>query len=283
MSTKKTLILQLLLVSLFILFANSNSNANEKLNESSDTLSPKLKGPFVQGALIRGTIAPSAKVFLNGNELKVTRDGDFVFGLGRDAALRHELRWEYNGTTQQRTITIEKRKYDIQKIEGVAQKYVSPPKSVLERIRADNRKIAKARSFDSDFSYFTQDFLRPSEGRISGVYGSQRVFNGEPKRPHYGLDIANKIGTPVKAPIDGIVRLAHEDMYYSGGTIIVDHGLGVSSTYIHLSKILVNAGDKVSQGDIIGEIGNTGRVTGPHLDWRLNWFKERLDPALLIE
>ncbi|MFT6271096.1 MAG: murein DD-endopeptidase MepM/ murein hydrolase activator NlpD [Alphaproteobacteria bacterium] len=246
---------------------------------------PLLLGDFTQGSLLRGKLPPNALVKLNSNAIKVSPNGDFVFGFGRDASLRQQLSWKLPESElwQTFTIALSKRVYKEDKIEGVAQKYVSPPKTVLDRIRQDNRAIAKARAHDSEFLFFTQDFILPAQGRISGVYGSRRVFNGEPKRPHFGLDIANKTGTPVIAPAAGVVRLAHNDMYYSGGTLIIDHGYGVSSTLIHLSKLHVQEGKAIEQGELVAEIGATGRVTGPHLDWRINWFKERLDPALLVE
>ena len=114
-------------------------------------------------------------------------------------------------------------------------------------------------------------------------FGSQRILNGKPKRPHYGVDIAAKTGTPVLAPIKSIVRMSEKNLYYTGGTIMLDHGHGVTSVYSHLSKINVTAGDKVEKGQVIGEVGSTGRSTGPHLDWRVNWFYQRLDPSLLID
>ena len=250
---------------------------------------PMLMGDLTQGSLIRGKLPAKSQVFLNGKALTISENGEFVFGFGRDASLHHELTWRLDNepsadaTMGKMVLNLSKREYKEDKIEGVAQKYVSPPQNVLDRIRQDNREIAKARSFNTDSLDFTQNFILPAKGRISGVYGSRRIFNGEPKRPHFGLDIANKTGTNVVAPAAGIVRLAHSDMYYSGGTLIVDHGFGVSSTFIHLSTLHVKAGDNIKQGQLIAEIGATGRVTGPHLDWRLNWFKERLDPALLVE
>jgi murein DD-endopeptidase MepM/ murein hydrolase activator NlpD len=242
-------------------------------------------GEYTQGSLLRGKLAPNSEVTLNNKAVKVSPNGEFAFGFGRDAALKQELRWKNADSSQWETqiINLSKREYKLDKIEGVAQKYVSPPQSVLDRIRQDNREIGKARAYDSAFLHFTQDFILPAQGRISGVYGSQRIFNGQPKRPHYGLDIANITGTPVVAPASGTIRLAHKDMYYSGGTIILDHGHGVSSTFIHLSKLHVKDGQEVIQGQLIAEIGATGRVTGPQLDWRINWFKERLDPAVLVE
>lgn len=243
---------------------------------------PQLKGEMTQGSLIRGKVEPGTRVWLNDSAIEVKSSGEFVFGFGRDAALSHRLSWQNTGKRQSKALTLRAREYDIDRIEGVAQKFVSPPEEVLARIRQDNREIANARAIKSDLNYFLSDFILPAQGRISGVYGSQRIFNGEPRRPHFGLDVANKVGTPVIAPAGGVVTLAHDDMYYSGGTLILDHGFGVSSTFIHLSKLHVSEGQRVQQGERIGEIGATGRVTGPHLDWRINWYKERLDPALLL-
>jgi murein DD-endopeptidase MepM/ murein hydrolase activator NlpD len=246
---------------------------------------PVLKGSLTQGALMRGKLSSGSVVWLNGKEINILASGDFVFGFGRDADLTQKLEWQLPGQTirNQKTLKLLKREYAIQRIVGVDSKYVSPSKEVLTRIRDDNSQIASARATKSDLSAFTQELMLPAKGPVSGVYGSQRVFNGEPKRPHFGLDIAGPVGTAIVAPIDGVVTLAHNDMYYSGGTLIIDHGLGVSSTFIHLSLIDVKQGDVVKQGQKIAEMGATGRVTGPHLDWRINWFKERLDPALLVE
>ncbi|MBT1063464.1 M23 family metallopeptidase [Bowmanella sp. Y26] len=242
----------------------------------------ELSGPKVQGTLLRGEVAAGTQVALNGEPVKVSPDGKFVIGFGRDAALENTLTLTGEDGVQQWPVTLSAREYDVQRIEGVEQKYVSPPASVTERIAKDNRQIAKARAVTSDRLDFWQSFIWPAQGRVSGVYGSQRVFNGVPKRPHFGLDVAGPVGTDVVAPADGVVTLFVPDMYYSGGTLIIDHGYGVSSTFIHLSKSLVSAGDEVKQGQKIAEIGKTGRATGPHLDWRINWFGERIDPQLLV-
>ena len=242
-----------------------------------------IDGELIQGGLIVGRVAPTDSIRILDRDVHVQADGRFVFGLGRDADRQLVIQQTSStGDVTAHTFDVKQREYRVQKIEGVASNYVSPPESVLARIRDDNRQVAKARQTFRTSAEFLDGFIRPAKGPITGVYGSQRVFNGVPKRPHYGLDIAGPVGTPIVAPASGVVTLAHENMYYSGGTLIVDHGQGVSSTFIHLSKLLVKVGDVVEQGDTIAEMGDTGRVTGPHLDWRVNWFSERLDPALLL-
>ena len=244
----------------------------------------ELKGHLTQGGLVIGKLKHAKSVSLDGTNLKLSPNGDFVFGFGRDAKANHTLAWvDSEGVTHSQPFLITKRDYKIDKITGVAKKYVSPPKSVSERISREAVAIRKARNVESDLTYFLDPVLKPAQGRISGVYGSQRYFNGEPKRPHFGLDIANKTGSPVYAPIGGTVVFADPDLYYSGGTLILDHGHGITSTYIHLSKLDVKVGDKIEQGTKVAEIGETGRVTGPHLDWRFNFKGERLDPALLMQ
>lgn len=251
---------------------------------SFSALAVELKGHLTQGGLVTGQLNNAKSVSLNDKPLKLSDTGLFVFGFGRDAKPNHTLSWvDKSGKNHSQDLVITLRDYNIDKITGVAKKYVSPPKAVSERISREAVAVRKARAVNSDLEYFLQPVLRPAEGRISGVYGSQRYFNGEPRRPHFGLDIANKTGSPVYAPISGTVVFAEPDLYYSGGTLILDHGHGVTSTYIHLSKLDVKVGDKITQGMKVAEIGATGRVTGPHLDWRFNWQDERLDPALLMQ
>lgn len=268
-----------------VLANDTRAKSERELSASEVSKQLVLNGKLTQGALLRGRLPAGSAVWLNGKALNILASGDFVLGFGRDAALTQQLEWQLPGELMrnQQSLELLKREYNVQRIEGVAAKYVSPPKEVLARIRGDNVQIAAARATSSDQTAFLSDFILPAKGPISGVYGSQRVFNGEPKRPHFGLDIAGPVGTEIVAPIDGVVTLAHNDMYYSGGTLIIDHGLGVSSTFIHLSSIDVKRGDVVKQGQKIAEMGATGRVTGPHLDWRINWFKERLDPALVVD
>ncbi|MFC3031370.1 M23 family metallopeptidase [Pseudoalteromonas fenneropenaei] len=249
---------------------------------SSATQALELRGPLTQGGLITGKVAELEYVALDGKALKFTDKGEFVFGFGRDAKAQAELSWRVKGKTFTRQLEIKPREYKIDKVNGVEQKYVSPPQEVLARIKDDAARVSAARANASDLTYFLQPVYKPAQGRISGVYGSQRVFNGVPKNPHFGLDIANKTGTPVYGPLAGKVVFADPDLYYSGGTVILDHGFGVTSTYIHLSKLYVKEGDTVELGEHFADIGATGRVTGPHLDWRFNWFNERLDPALIM-
>lgn len=234
------------------------------------------------GALVRGKVDPQTVIRFQSKPIKVSPQGYFVFGLGRDASGTVEIEWQQGENSGKKRYALPPREYDVQRIDGIEQKYVSPPDSVLARIREDNRQVANARNVDTDWEHFAQSFVWPAEGPISGVYGSQRVFNGQPRRPHFGVDVAAPVGTPVIAPADGIVRLAVPDMYYSGGTLIIDHGHQVSSTFIHLHKMHVVVGETVKQGQLIAEIGATGRVTGAHLDWRINWGKVRVDPQLLV-
>ena len=243
----------------------------------------EISEPLIQGSLVYGRVAPGTAIRVLGNTPVIDASGEFVFGLGRDTPAHIVVfTTDRENQTSEINFNVIQRQYDIQRIDGVEQKYVEPPADVLERIRSENTMVAKARQTLRRQKDFVGGFILPAKGPITGVYGSQRVFNGVPKRPHFGLDIAGLIGTQVVAPAAGLVTLAHNDMYYSGGTLIVDHGQGVSSTFIHLSKIVVAEGDVVKQGQLIAEIGATGRVTGPHLDWRVNWFDQRLDPALLL-
>jgi murein DD-endopeptidase MepM/ murein hydrolase activator NlpD len=244
---------------------------------------PELSGRFEQGGLVTGRVAPGSQVWFNDRLLRVGSDGEFVFGFHRDDPPAAELRVRsLDGREQRYEYVVQQRTYPVQRIDGLPPAMVTPPKDVLERIQAENRRVAQARARDSELTGFAQGFVWPTQGRISSVYGSQRILNNEPRQPHYGLDIAAPTGTPVVAAADGTVRLAETDLYYTGGTIIIDHGHGVSSTYLHLSRLDVEEGQQVSAGQGIGAVGATGRVTGPHLCFRFNWFDSRLDPALLL-
>ena len=240
-------------------------------------------GKFIQGHFIIGKTEPDSKVKIGKKQVKVSKDGYFAFGLARDRKYDVVITIEKDGVKEKITKRVQKRKYNIQKIDGLEEKKVTPPEEVYERIKKENKLIAKARYIDSDLIFFKDKFIIPvDDAVITGVYGSQRILNGKPKWPHYGLDFAQKEGTPVKAMLNGTVTLAEPDLYYTGGTLIFDHGHGISTLYMHMNEIFVEKGYNIKQGDIVGTVGSTGRTTGPHLDVRLNWFDVRLDPATVL-
>ena len=248
--------------------------------------SPKpyeLSGDFVQGGLVTGKTTPGATVTFEGKSIRVSDQGEFLFGFGRDYKETASLIVTYpNGKSYKQTIEVARRSYKIERVDGLPPSKVTPSEEFLKRIRKENAEIARIRAIDTPNKWFQSGWMWPAIGRISGVYGSQRVLNGVPKRPHFGIDVAAPTGTDVWASTDGVIRMAEKDLFYTGGTIMIDHGFGLVSVYSHLSKLSVKPGEFVKQGQKIGEVGSTGRSTGPHLDWRLNWFKERLDPELLL-
>jgi murein DD-endopeptidase MepM/ murein hydrolase activator NlpD len=255
---------------LIILFTSTQVNAIEFI------------GKFLQGHYIIGVTDSSAKIIVDKREVKVSKDGYFVFGIDRDRKFDLTITKIIEGKKEIITKQVLKRKYKIQRIDGLDEKKVTPPESVYKRIKEENNKIGKARAINSDLPFFKNQFIMPVEGIISGVYGSQRILNGKPRWPHYGIDIAAKQGTMIKSSGSGVVTMAEDDLYYTGGTIIMDHGHGISTIYSHLENVMVSVGDKINKGDIIGTVGSTGRSTGPHLDFRVNWFQTRLDPMSVI-
>ena len=242
----------------------------------------EFNGKFIQGHFITGKTEPGSKILVGKKEVKVSKDGFFVFGLDRDRKNDVLITKISNGKKEKIIKKVFKRKYNIQRIDGLPENKVTPPESVYKRIKSENNKIGEARAINSNLTFFKDQFIMPVEGIISGVYGSQRILNGKPKWPHYGIDIAAKKGTKIKSSASGIVTMSEPDLYYTGGTIIMDHGHGISSIYSHLESLNVSVGDKVNQGDIIGTVGSTGRSTGPHLDFRINWFQTRLDPMSVL-
>ena len=243
----------------------------------------ELKGEFYQGNLIIGKTDPGSQIFIDKSKIKVSKEGYFVFGLSKDRKNDVIIKVIDQNKTEEIVKKVYKKKYQIQKIDGLPQKQVTPPKEVYERIKNDNRLISEARSINSDYIYFVDKFNLPIENSIiTGVYGSQRILNGIPKSPHYGLDFAAKEGTPINAMLDGVVTLSEKNMYYTGGTIIFDHGHGISTLYMHLKDLNVSKGQKVKKGEIIGTVGKTGRSTGAHLDIRLNIFDMKLDPESVL-
>lgn len=244
-------------------------------------------GDFRPGGLLFGHITTEQTVYYRGEQVLVNPRGQFLIGLDRD----HEGDLMLNivqqdGSQVMHKFVIQPREYRIQSIKGVAKKYVSPDPQQLARTRSESARVRMARQQLSFEDVFFDGFIWPAKGPITGVFGSQRIFNGEPMRPHYGLDIAGPIGAEVIAPAAGIVRLA-EDLFFSGLTMVIDHGHGLSSSFLHLSEMTVAAGESVEQGQLIARIGDTGRVTGPHLDWRMNWqlgmVSVHVDPQQLVK
>ena len=246
----------------------------------------ELEGSFVQGGLVRGHVGEKeiSKILLNENSVKLGPDGYFVFGFSRDEATTATLKIIYNdGSVEEKTLSVEPQTYDIERVNGLPPRTVNIPEEELARRRVERGKVAVARGFDNNEHYWRESFMQPAQGRISGVYGSQRILNGSPRTPHYGLDVAAPVGTEIVAPAGGVVRLAEGDFLLEGGIVIIDHGFSIFSTLFHMNSVIVAEGQVLAKGDAIGTVGQKGRASGPHVDWRINWGKVRLDPQLLLE
>lgn len=268
-------LLCMVLYSVFCLAEKQDKDLTDFLN---------IQGELTQGSAIIGQVPRGSTLLVNDKAILTTDSGQFFVGFDRDAKLQQIFHLKMNsGEEYSDTLSLTKREYNLQKVNGVPQKTVSPNEKNLKRIRQENTLVKKAREVISANTYFLDKFIAPMKGPITGVYGSQRIYNGTPKRPHYGVDYAGPVGAPVYAPASGVVSLVHPDMFYSGGTLILDHGYGVSSSFLHLSEILVKDGQQIKQGDLIAKVGKGGRATGPHLDWRMNWFNVRIDPLKVIE
>jgi len=251
---------------------------------SPSILALEIQGSLSQGSLVSGYVNPNTKLIFLGRDVRVHKSGLFVFGLGRDAPKEITITIIGSDTKKENhKFSVLQREYNEQRISGVPADTVFPPTSVIDRIKNEAKEVRIARQVDSDTLDFLTGFSMPLEGPITGVYGSRRVYNGHPGNPHYGLDIAAPSGTDIYSPAPGVVELVNHDMFYSGGTLLISHGLGVSSTFIHLSKVEVTVGQRVERGQLIGKVGSSGRATGPHLDWRINWFNIRLDPELILK
>lgn len=243
-----------------------------------------LFGDISQGGMLVGKAEQGSKVYLNNAPIKVTKNGHFTFGFSRDDQQTYTLKIvNNNGEVETQTLVPKAREYKIQRVNGIKKSIMKPNPEAVARAKKDSQQVKEARKTDSELTFFSQGFIAPIDGPITGVYGSQRIYNGIPKSPHYGLDYAGKKGDPVKAPASGTIVLNVPDMFYSGGTLIIDHGHGITSTFLHLSDSYVKVGDQVKQGEVVAAVGSTGRSTGPHLDWRVNWFQTRLDPALVLK
>jgi len=241
-----------------------------------------LSGTAIEGGLIIARTNPANRILLDDNAIEIAENGVFVIGFHRESDVPVSLRIiAPDGKMMTSNLTPRQRDYNIQRIDGLKQTMVTPPANVLARIKADSKAVRAAREQETPLGDFWRGFDWPARGRISGVYGSQRILNGKPRQPHYGIDIAAPRGTPVRAPASGKVMLV-KDLYFSGWTVVIAHGLGVNSSFLHLDQVDVKAGMMIKRGDLIGTIGATGRATGPHLDWRIDWQGRRIDPGLLV-
>ena len=237
-----------------------------------------------QGAMVIGKVPPGSQVEYAGRTLRSTGYGTVVFGVGRDQSGPVEVQvLRPDGSRHSASIAVTARDWPLQHVNGVPPKTVDPPPAIAERIAREQARVVAARQRDDDRADFARAFIWPVQGRISGRFGNQRVYNGKPGSAHSGMDIAAPSGTPVKAPAAGVVSFADPDLYLTGGTVVLDHGFGISSNFLHLSRIDVKVGDRIEQGQVIAAVGSTGRSTGPHLHWGMNWFDTRIDPLLVLE
>ena len=255
---------------------------NSAARADSAILLKLVSGKAVQGGMLVFQTKAGTKIILDNLELPVSADGLFVLGFHRDDVTPQELlAMDASGKTAKLTLTPEVRDWEIQRIDNLPTNMVTPPEAVITRIKKDIKNVKAARAVISDFDDVLKNgFVWPVWGRISGIYGAQRILNGKPRQPHYGIDIATPSGVAVRAAGAGRVTMAM-DLYFTGGTVVIDHGFGLSSTYSHLKDMYVRPGDMITRGGVIGSVGSTGRSTGPHLDWRINWRNKRLDPLLI--
>ena len=264
-----------LLATLFLIATSASAQSNSVANN--------LPARVSQGAMVIGNASPDSDVRVDGRKLRVDADGRFVFGVGRDEKGPVKISIQSGGQSAQTvSIAITPRDWPIQRINGVPPATVNPPPKIAERITRENKQIVAARKADNSNADFAQIFIWPVQGRISGRFGNQRIYNGTPKSPHSGMDIAAGTGTPIRAPAGGKIALAQKDFYLTGGTVMIDHGHGIGSNFLHMSRLDVKVGDVVKQGDVIGAVGSTGRSTGPHLHWGMSWFDTRIDPLLVL-
>ncbi len=254
------------------------------LRDAADVLGIVFPTPVSQGAMVIGKVPAGSVVTHAGRNLQVTSYGTVVFGVGRDEEGPLQVSVQpQNAPTKMISIRVTARDWPIEHINGVPPSTVNPPKAIAARIASEQARVSAARTRDDARTGFAQAFIWPVKGRISGRFGNQRIYNGTPKSPHSGMDIAVPTGTPVKAPADGVITFADPGLYLTGGTLVLDHGHGISSNFLHLSRIDVKVGDSIKQDQVIAAVGATGRVTGPHLHWGMSWFDVRIDPLLVLE
>ncbi|AHF01333.1 peptidase M23 [Thiomicrospira aerophila AL3] len=250
-------------------YAAATTAASEQLS---------VEGRLIQGGWALIHVPPMSQLEWGQRKWQADAQGRALIGFSRDQALPVSVRITPPDHPRfDIQIDLTKKDYLIQRIDGLPQRFVTPDPEAQARIRRDAALAKAARDLMLDRTDFMVPFIWPAEGTITGVWGSQRILNGEPRRPHFGVDIANATGTPILAPAAGEVTLV-SDMELSGGTVFVDHGYGLRSDFLHLEEIFVQVGDQVEQGQVIATMGATGRATGPHLHWGMSWMDIRVDP-----
>lgn len=268
------------MISRRLMLAGGTAFVAAPLSTCATTSRVELSGSLEQGSLIVGRASPGAQVRFDQQSLHVSRSGTFACGLEWNRTLAATIVVRFSdGTSETRRIIPSVRRYAVENVNGLPPETVTPPPDAWERIRRESTTIFEARHRDSDLDWFADPFDWPAPGRVSGVFGSGRVDNGNTMSPHMGVDMANAEGTPIRAPANATVSIS-DDYYLDGGFILLDHGHGVSTCYLHQSQRFVQAGDIVRRGQVIGLMGRTGRATGPHLHWAMNWFQVKLDPSL---
>ena len=264
---------------LFFLFFFITQNSYTKV--FSDFL--ELNGSFTQGGILFGKTSPKNKIFFNKKEIFVNEMGDFILGIDRDEKLENLITVQTSNKKENYKVSVLERKYKIQRIDGLPKNKVTPNQKELKRIKKESKKISSSKIIFLNKTLYKSGFIWPVKGIITGKYGNQRILNGKPRRPHYGLDIAASSGTKIVSPSDGVVSLVMDESFFNGKMIILNHGLGLNSIYSHLKKIHIKEGQKIKKGELIAEVGSTGRSTGPHLDWRINVYNTAIDPELLLK
>lgn len=243
----------------------------------------KIPTSVPQASLLMGVVPPGSSISYDGRAVRVAPNGRFVLGVAREQTGSIVLKvTASDGSTRMLEIAVTPRTFRTERINGVPESTVNPPPEIAARIQREQAEVEAARTRDDDRTDFDTAFIWPVKGRITGWFGSERIYNGTPKSPHSGVDVAAPKGTPIHAPAGGIVTFAKPDLYLTGGTVLIDHGHGVSSNLIHMSRIDVKVGDRVEQGQVVGLVGGTGRATGPHMHWGMNWFNVRVDPQSLM-
>lgn len=245
--------------------------------------SDDLPRSVAQGGVAFGRVPPGVSIEVDGKPVRVSARGEYLLAAARDATGHVRLTMiDATGARRAHQVPIEPRKFKVERVDGVPPSTVDPPPEIAARIEREQAAVAAVRARDDDRQDWREGFDLPVKARVSGVFGSQRIYNGKPGAPHSGFDLAAPAGTPVRAPAPGVVTFAAPDLYLTGGTLVLDHGHGLSSTFLHLSRLDASVGARIARGEIVGAVGATGRATGPHLHWGMNLFGTRVDPQLML-